>query len=132
MCTTPWLPILIILSQYMDARDLPHKILFFCVNDFGVKYFNKEDATHLITRIQKSCKITADWTDANFCGFWNYKQGWIDIAMIDYIIMALQKLHHTHLSKPQLVLHQWTGPIYGQKRYLQKQTTYLLYSTKKY
>ena len=31
-----------------------------CIDDFGVKYFNKEDAEHLISSLQEKYEITID------------------------------------------------------------------------
>ena len=48
-----------------------------CVDDFGVKYFSKNDAKHLIKTLKKNYKISEDWTGKNYCGFninWNHKK----------------------------------------------------------
>ena len=95
-----------------------------CVDDFGVKYFPKDDANHLIKSLRQNYDITVDWTGANFCGLnidWNYAQGWVDISMVDYVIMALQKLQHSFPSRPQLAPHEWTEVVYDQKRQYPKQ-----------
>ena len=42
--------------------------IFFCVDDFGVKYLTKDDAQHLITNLQRSYDITIDYSGRNFCG----------------------------------------------------------------
>ena len=39
-----------------------------CVNDFGVKYFSKTDANHLINALQKNYNITTDWIGSIYCG----------------------------------------------------------------
>ena len=94
-----------------------------CVDDFGVKYFCKNDAEHLISALTNNYDITVDWTGAHFCGLnidWHYAQGWVDIAMVDYVIMALQKLQHIFPARPQLAPHEWTEPVYGQKRQFAK------------
>ena len=36
-----------------------------CVDDFGVKYFTKDDAQHLITSLKQSYDITIDWSGRN-------------------------------------------------------------------
>ena len=36
--------------------------------------------------------------------------------MVDYVIMALQKLQHSFPSRPQLAPHKWTELVYDQKR----------------
>ena len=40
--------------------------------------------------------------------------------MVDYVIMALQKLQHIFPARPQLAPHEWTEPVYGQKRQFAK------------
>ena len=55
-----------------------------CVEDFGVKYFGKENADHLINTINKPCTCSKDWTGTLYCGItldWNYKQHDLDISM---------------------------------------------------
>ena len=45
------------------------------VDDFGVKYKNKEDAEELVRHLQTKYKTTVDWTGQNFCGMalqWDY------------------------------------------------------------
>ena len=39
-----------------------------CVGDFGVKYFSKEDADHLLTALGQKYTYTVDWTGQHFCG----------------------------------------------------------------
>ena len=39
-----------------------------CVDDFGVKYFSKEDANHLFQALQQHYKISTDWSGSNYCG----------------------------------------------------------------
>ena len=39
-----------------------------CVDDFGVKYFTKEDAQHLIQAIQSYYDTTIDWSGSLYCG----------------------------------------------------------------
>ena len=74
---------------------------------------------HLIKALQTNYEITIDWRGEHFCGLnldWNYKQGYVDISMEDYVILALQKLQHKFPKRPQLAPHEWTEPIYGQTR----------------
>ena len=42
--------------------------LCFCVDDFGIKYFHKEDVKHLISVLQQNYQLSADWRGKNFCG----------------------------------------------------------------
>ena len=45
------------------------------VDDFGVKYYTKYDAMHLLDSLNKSYTYTVDWKVENFCGSklnWEY------------------------------------------------------------
>ena len=66
-----------------------------CVDDFGLKDFNRNNAAHLLNTLGTNYKYTMDWTDYNFCGLifgWNYKDGCMDISMPGYIKDALRRL----------------------------------------
>ena len=39
-----------------------------CVDDFGIKYFKKEHADHLLNALRTKYKISVDWTGSNYCG----------------------------------------------------------------
>jgi len=44
------------------------------VNDFGVKYFSKDDANHLLSTLQDKYSITIDCSDDSYLGLtinWN-------------------------------------------------------------
>ena len=46
-----------------------------CVDDFGIQYFSKADAEHLIDVIQDTYKCSIDWEGTQYCGLtlaWNY------------------------------------------------------------
>ena len=68
-----------------------------CVDNFGVKYFSKEDAIHLIESLKKHYTISEDWTGSNYCGFkidWHYDKDYVDISMQKYILNELAKYNH--------------------------------------
>ena len=47
-----------------------------CVDDFGVQYFNLDDAQHLINALKSKYDITVDFAGRNFCGLqldWDYR-----------------------------------------------------------
>jgi hypothetical protein len=89
-----------------------------CVDDFGVKYFNQNDADHLIHALQTSgYAITIDMKGENYCGLkleWNYDKGYVDISMPGYVKAALHKFQHKPPSRPCRAPHKWTTPVYGQ------------------
>jgi hypothetical protein len=86
-------------------RHKTRKITFcLCVDDFGIKYFNKQDVDHLISALQTNYKLSTDWSGANFCGLtfdWHYQEEYVDVSMPQYIPELLKKLSHTMPSKPQ-------------------------------
>ena len=60
-----------------------------CVDSFGVKYFSKSNAHHLINTLQEKYKKTLDWEGSLYCGMalkWNYSKGWVEIHMSGYVI----------------------------------------------
>ena len=89
-----------------------------CVDDFGIKYFSKADADHLLNALKTKYKISTDWTGNNYCGLtldWNYAQGYVDVSMPGYIKKALERLQHIAPKHPQHAPHRWTAPSYGSK-----------------
>ncbi len=53
-----------------------HKTHHTNVDNFGVKYFSKDDANHLLDSLRKYYKIPVDWEGKKYCGLtidWNYK-----------------------------------------------------------
>ena len=88
-----------------------------CVDDFGIKYFTKNDANHLLDILKKSFKISTDWEGKNYCGLtidWNYDDNYADISMPGYIDRVLHRFQHPKPPKPQYAPHTWTAPVYGQ------------------
>ena len=89
-----------------------------CVDDFGIKYFSKDDADHLLNALRCKYKISTDWKGKNYCGLtmdWNYAEGWVDISMPGYVRKALERLQHVAPKLPQYSPHRWTSPSYGSK-----------------
>ena len=89
-----------------------------CVDDFGIKYFNKDDADHLITTLSKYYTCTTDWPGKNFCGLqldWNYDKGYVDISMPNYVRDCLVRFQHDLPPKLQHSPHQHTPIQYGSK-----------------
>ena len=89
-----------------------------CVDDFGVKYFSKEDADHLITSLGKHYRCTTDWSGKNFCGFqidWNYAHQYVDISMPVYIPACLKRFQHETPARRQYSPHHHTPIIFGKK-----------------
>ena len=39
-----------------------------CFDNFGIKYFKKEHADHLLNALKTKYKILVDWNGTNYCG----------------------------------------------------------------
>jgi hypothetical protein len=95
-----------------------------CVDDFGVKYFSKKDAEHLLDALRQYYKITVNWDGRNYCGLminWNYNDNYVNISMPDYIQDVLKKFQHPKPKVPCHASHEWTLPAYGKRvQYTQK------------
>ncbi len=64
------------------------------VDDFGVKYVNKDDVDHLIASIKKNYMLTKDRTGNLYCGIQldcDYAGWTVDISMPGYIKKKLQE-----------------------------------------
>ena len=86
------------------------------VDDFGVKYINKENADRLIQALQKLYTISIDWNGSLFYGItidWDYTANTCDISMPKYLQTALLKSQHPAPKRPQHAPHSWTKPTYG-------------------
>ena len=97
-----------------------------CVDDFGVKYFDKNDVEHLITSLQPKYVVKADWTGNNFLGYsldWQYDKGYVNLTMPKYIPNLLNKLQHIKPSIPQYSPHEFIPTKFskkGDRQYLQQ------------
>ena len=88
------------------------------VDDFGVKYFNKDDAHHLLDSLSKNYIYSMDWEEQTFYGLkidLNYKESYVDISMSDYIKNVLRRFQHPQPTSPQYSPHSHTPIKYGVK-----------------
>jgi hypothetical protein len=86
------------------------------LDDFGIKYNNKEDVLHLMASLQKHYELTVDWTGSKYLGFtleWDNTKRTLDVSMPGYISRALERFQHPMPSTPQHSPHSWTPPQYG-------------------
>jgi hypothetical protein len=89
-----------------------------CVDDFGIKYYSRVDADHLLNALRAHNKISVDWDGKNYCGLtinWHYQKNYFDVSMPGYIPAVLARLRHKPPLRPQLAPHQWMQPTYGQQ-----------------
>ena len=68
-----------------------------CVDDFGFKYFNQQDAQDFLNHFGTKYKYTVGWSGQNFCSLtfdWEYDKGQVDISIHKYVIDSLKRLQH--------------------------------------
>ena len=87
-----------------------------CVDDFGVKYFGRDDANHFLNALRDHYAITVDWTGSHYCGLtmhWNYDDNYVDVSMPGYVRKQLDRYQHPKPSTAQYAPHCWSVPSYG-------------------
>ena len=107
-----------------------------CVDDFGIKYFSKEDVEHLENALKPQYQAKIDWKGEDFLGFnlkWDYTNMHVTLSMNNYVKNALIKLQHKVKKIPQYSPHEyhairWTAK--GTQQYAQKEDTSQLLSPK--
>ena len=74
-----------------------------CVDNFGIQYFSKADADHLIDAFQDTYEFSIDWQGTQYCGLtlaWNYPRGYVDIYIPGYVKKDLKKFNHKPPKRP--------------------------------
>ena len=74
------------------------------VDDFGVKYIGRQHAEHLMGILKQHYDTEKDWKGELYCGItlkWNYAEGYVDIAMPNYVQKQLVKYRHNAPKRPQ-------------------------------
>jgi hypothetical protein len=86
------------------------------VDDFGVKYTNKDDVQHLVSVLKKDYEIDIDWEGTRYLGLmldWDYAAHKVHLSMPGYIEKARVQFGHVYPTKPQMQPHPHTVPTYG-------------------
>ena len=99
-------------------KDRPVRFCL-CVDDFGIKYFDKKDVQHLLQALAAHYEYTIDWTGQNYCGLnikWNYEARWVEVSINGYIKNLLNRLNHPLPTRPVHSPHEWLAPVYGKNR----------------
>ena len=89
-----------------------------CVDDFGIKYYSKDDADHLIQTLRKYYKLSIDHKGENYCGLtldWDYVNKHVDISMPKYLRKVLERYQHPPPKQPVYSPHKHNPPVFGQK-----------------
>ena len=62
------------------------------MDDFGVKYFSKDDANHLLNSLKNYYALSTDWEGQNYLVLtidWKYIKEYVDISMTYYVRKVL-------------------------------------------
>ena len=74
------------------------------VDDFGIKSFAADDATHLLDALQNNYSITVDPSGRKYCGLtikWNYPGNYVDISMPNSVRKSLERFQQPMPPLPQ-------------------------------
>ena len=93
------------------------KTIFFCpyVDNFGVNYFSKDDADHILNSLGNHHALSTGWEGCNYIGMnikRNYKEVYVNILIPEYVSKSLEHLQHPNLKRPQYASHQQKVPTY--------------------
>ena len=64
-------------------------------NGFGVQFFSKEDADHLIISIAANYPVKADWTGSKYIGInldWNYTEIEVKLSMTGHVKKSTKRI----------------------------------------
>jgi hypothetical protein len=67
------------------------------IDNFGVKYINKNNVNHLTSILKQDYKIDTDWEGTRYLGLtlsWNYKKCKVHLSMPGYIKNAFFRFSH--------------------------------------
>ena len=82
-----------IIPGYWKHKNLPIDFTLI-VDDFRVKYVEKENAMHLINILRQHYEIAIDWTGSKYIGLtfdWDYANQRVHLSMPKYIDKALER-----------------------------------------
>ena len=88
------------------------------MDDFGIKYTNKEDADHLMSVLKQDYKVKEDWEGERYIGLhmrWDYQGRKVHVAMPEYVQKALNEFQHEMKKRKQYSLFTCAPKKYGKK-----------------
>jgi hypothetical protein len=88
------------------------------VDDFAVKYVDKQYAEHLRNALLRTYELTTDWTATVYSGMtlkWDHKNRTCDISMPGYVSNVLSKFQHDAPNHPQHTRHGMSRLFTAQK-----------------
>ena len=86
------------------------------VDDFGVKYRNRDDVLHLQNALQKLYRFEADWSGKQYIKIkldWDYENGQVTLSLPDYIALVIERFRKRQHFKIQDSPHPYAAPKYG-------------------
>jgi hypothetical protein len=86
------------------------------VDNFGMKYINKNNVDHLTSILKQDYDIDTNWEGTQYIGLtlnWDYKKCKVHLSMPGYIKNSLIRFSHKLPNKLQLQPHPHTLPTYG-------------------
>ena len=89
-----------------------------CSDNFGIKYYNKDDVDHLLKELDQHYNYTTNWEGHHYCGLifdWDYEDGHVDALMPGHIPEVLKCLGHMPTTHPQCSPHEHIPIQYGTK-----------------
>ena len=114
---------------YKPARHTPgywkhdNKPISFvlCVDDFEIKYTNKQDLDHLQQALKDKYNSKEDLTGNLYCGIslkWDYNKRTVKLSVPNYVKHALHKFQHSPPTRKQQVPHPWIPKVFGKQTQL--------------
>jgi hypothetical protein len=89
------------------------------VDDFGVRYTNRDDVEKLISTLKLEYKCSSEWTGDRYIGLtlkWDYKNRTVIKSMPGYIQRALLRFKHPSPLRREDSPHEWSAPVYGARQ----------------
>ena len=89
-----------------------------CVNDFGLKYFVKQHADHLMSVLREHFKISRDYKVKCYLGlyiYWDNNNCKLHLSMLACVADALTRFRHKHPCKPHDQPYPHIKPTYDVK-----------------
>jgi hypothetical protein len=95
-------------------QDTKSDLMFtLVVDNFGVRYTKKADATRLMETLKLQYKVSEDWDGTRYIGLtlkWDYNGRTFEISMPGYVERALSRFSHPSPTRPQDSPHPWNAP----------------------
>jgi hypothetical protein len=95
------------------TRDITFSLV---VDDFGIKYTNRDDAIHLLAALEEMYTVAMDWTGSLYLAMtlnWDYIDSTVNISMPGYVAKTLERFQHTPTRCAEHSPHAWSKPVYG-------------------